>query len=349
MSTGSADPDLRWCHEAVQGVSRTFALTVDTLEEPMSSQICLSYLLCRVADTIEDAGHLAPDVRVRLLDTYDEALDPTSDVSVTQFRATIDEWVPAPADRTDDWQVVARSPRVWATFMDRFESVRQDVVPPVREMVGGMAAFTERHASTGGLRLKDVRELEQYCHYAAGTVGTLVTNLLTGAETAPKRSRRLYETAEAFGLLLQLVNISKDVYDDYTAENNVYLPTEWLTAEGIDHETLLDPAYREPAARVVRRTASHARTFVRGAQTYVEAMPLTNGNTTTAWGVPFLLAIGTLRELADRPEDALTENGVKLSRQEVEAVLGAVSEADRDSIPELREAVAQRPYHRAGK
>jgi farnesyl-diphosphate farnesyltransferase len=51
--------DEAWCYEAVQGVSRTFALTVDVLEEPMSTHICLGYLLCRVADTVEDAGHLA--------------------------------------------------------------------------------------------------------------------------------------------------------------------------------------------------------------------------------------------------------------------------------------------------
>ena len=65
MSRHAARPpgdgtDLDWCHEAVQGVSRTFALTVDVLDEPMASYICVGYLLCRVPDTVEDADHIPP-------------------------------------------------------------------------------------------------------------------------------------------------------------------------------------------------------------------------------------------------------------------------------------------------
>lgn len=66
-SATSPERDIDWYHEAVQGVSRTFALTVDVLEEPISSRICLGYLLCRVADTVEDAGHIPPETQVTLL------------------------------------------------------------------------------------------------------------------------------------------------------------------------------------------------------------------------------------------------------------------------------------------
>jgi len=346
MVSQSPEPDVAWCHEAVRGVSRTFALTVDVLEEPMSSHICLGYLLCRVADTIEDAGHIPPETRVDLLETYDAALDPASDGTVTQFRVAVDEWLPAPADRSTDWSVVARSPTIWATFTDQPESVQTAVVPLVREMVDGMAMFVKRHADAGGLRIDDRPELEQYCYYAAGTVGTLVTNLLTRGDVSRERVRTLYETAEEFGLLLQLVNVSKDVYDDYTGENNVYLPATWLADEGVDQDAILDPDNRNSAARVVERTASHAATFLDDAQTYLEAMPLAHGNTIAAWSVPYLLSVGTIRELGTRPEDALTEAGVKVSRKEVLAVMEAARDADRDSIAELRETIARKPYHR---
>ncbi|TKX52156.1 farnesyl-diphosphate farnesyltransferase, partial [Halorubrum sp. SS7] len=84
---------------------------------------------------------------------------------------------------------------------------------------------------------------------------------------------RLRETAEEFGLLLQLVNVSKDVYDDYTEENNVYLPAEWLEAEGVDQERVVHPENRESSARVVDRTADYARSFLDDAQAYLETMP----------------------------------------------------------------------------
>ncbi|SFR90596.1 farnesyl-diphosphate farnesyltransferase [Halomicrobium zhouii] len=344
-SVSPVEPDLEWCHDAVQGVSRTFALTVDVLEEPMSSHVCLGYLLCRVADTVEDAGHIPPDAQVRLLRTYDAALDPDDDVTMTEFRSDVDEWLPAPEERNDDWAVVAESPTIWATFADQPQPVHDAVIPPVREMVDGMAMFVDRHADVGGLRIDDRSELEEYCYYAAGTVGTLITNLLTRGEISRERARTLRETAEEFGLLLQLVNVSKDVYDDYTEENNVYLPAEWLADEGIDQDAIVDPDNRKPAARVVHRTASHASTFLDDAQAYLEAMPLAHGNTVSAWSVPYLLGVGTLRELRSRPEDALTEAGVSVSRQEVMALMGAASKTGRDSLADLRETVARKPYH----
>ena len=242
-----AEADLAWCHEAVQGVSRTFALTVDVLEEPMASQICVGYLLCRVADTVEDAGHIPPDAQSDVLRTYRRAIDPDDETDIGEFREAVDEWLPA--ERDDDWTVVAEAPTVAATFEELDPEAQAAIVPPVLEMVDGMAMFVDRHATKGGLRIDDRDELEQYCYYAAGTVGNLITNLLTRGDLAEERAERLRETAEEFGLLLQLVNVSKDVYDDYTEENNVYLPAEWLEAEGVDQERVVHPENRESSAR----------------------------------------------------------------------------------------------------
>jgi len=323
--------------------------TVDVLEEPMASHICLGYLLCRVADTVEDAGHIPPGTQQSLLETYRDAVDPDEQTNIADFRSAVDEWLPAPSERSDDWAVVAESPTIVATFEQFPPEVRSAIVPPVVEMVDGMAMFVDRHAHRGGLRIDDRDELEQYCYYAAGTVGTLITNLLTRGDVDDDRVSRLRDTAEEFGLLLQLVNVSKDVYDDYTEENNVYLPAEWLAAEGVDQESVVDPAHRDSAARVVGRTAEYARSFLDDAQTYLESMPLTHGNTMEAWTVPYLLAVGTLRELRSRPEDALTDAGVKISRQEVFAVMAVASDVSRESLAELRETIARTPYHRAAE
>lgn len=345
LRIGSIDPDTAWCHEAVQGVSRTFALTVDELEEPMSSHICVGYLLCRVADTIEDASHIPPDAQADLLRTYRGAVDPADATTMKDFREAVDQWVPAESDRGQDWDVVAAAPTVLATFRSFPDEVQRAVTPPVLEMVGGMETFVRRYSDIGGLRIQDRAELERYCHYAAGTVGTLVTNLLTRGDDREVETV-LSETAESFGLLLQLVNISKDVYGDFTDENNVYLPAEWLAAEGISQETILDRSQRAGAARVVSRTVQHARSFLDDAQRYIEAMPLRYGNTVSAWSVPYLLAVGTLRELSERPEDALRECGVKISRAEVLTIMAAAREGGREAIPRLRASIAAEPFHR---
>ena len=339
--------DLQWCHESVQGVSRTFALTVDVLEEPMSSYICLGYLVCRIADTVEDAAHIPPTDQADLLRTYDAVLDVDNDTDAEAFVAAVDPYLPEEDAMTDDWAVVRDAPRVIGTFQDLPADVQAAVVPPARELVSGMAEFVERY-DDGGLRIQTRNELEEYCYYAAGTVGNLITNLVTRHDVAADRRRRLYDTAEEFGLLLQLVNISKDVYDDYTAEDNVYLPAEWLRNEGVPQEAVIDDAHETGAASVVRRTAEFAGSFLDDAQTYLEAVPLRDGNTLAAWAIPFLLAVGTLRELLLRPEDALSSTGVKISRQEVLAVVAEMrGGGSRESLDELRREITAGPYHRA--
>ncbi len=341
------EADVAWCHEAVQDVSRTFALTVENLEEPMSTQICLGYLLCRIPDTIEDAGHVPPTEGAALLRSYARAIDPDDERTIEQFRADVEPWLPPETERSADWDVVAAVPRVYATFETLPADVQAAITPPVIELVEGMAMFVEAHAETDGLRIDTREELEAYCYYAAGTVGTLITNLLTREELAADRRRTLYETAESFGLLLQLVNIAKDVHDDYTEEHNVYLPASWLTEEGVPQEAVVEEKHRESVAAVVARTATHARSFIDEAEQYLQAMPLRHGNTLSAWGVPFLLAVGTLRELTERPADALTERDLKVSRQEVYAVVDAMDGADREALSEFRAIIAQEPFHTA--
>jgi farnesyl-diphosphate farnesyltransferase len=352
MSRHAARPpgdraDLDWCHEAVQGVSRTFALTVDVLDEPMASYICIGYLLCRVPDTIEDADHVPPTEQARLLREYDRVLDPADETDAEGFRASVDGWLPDPEGRSEDWNVVASTPRIVRTFEALPADVREAVTPPARELVQGMAMFVERYADEGGLRIQSREELEEYCYYAAGTVGNLVTNLLARGDLSEGRRARLYDTAEEFGLLLQLVNVAKDVYDDYAEEDNVYLPAEWLAAEGVPQDDVLAPEHASGAAAVVRRTARHARSFLDDAQTYLETVPTTDGNTVAAWAIPFLLAVGTLRELLERPEDALSATGVKISRQEVFAVVTEMTGPTSDSLATLREDIAGQPFHRA--
>ena len=33
-------PDLEWAHTSIQNVSRTFAITIEILDDPMASYIC---------------------------------------------------------------------------------------------------------------------------------------------------------------------------------------------------------------------------------------------------------------------------------------------------------------------
>jgi len=339
----SGDPDLEWCFEAVQGVSRTFAITIDVLEEPMASYICVGYLLCRVADTVEDAGHIPPEEQADLLELYDRALDPEDPTTVGEFREAVDPHVPEGGD--EDWAVVERSPRVVATFESLGEDAQSAIYPPVSELVTGMAEFVERHADHGGLRIRTIDELEEYCWYAAGTVGELITNLLA-QDVDDRRAEILRANARGFALLLQLVNVAKDVSDDFREENNVYLPASWLRENDVSPSNVTDPENETAVAGVIQRVTRHARGYMDDAQRYLEVLPESQGNTLEAWAIPYLLAVGTSRELLERPEDVVREGGVKVSRGEVMALIQALTSGDveRERLGELRSEIAEEPY-----
>lgn len=347
MTTGqtdlTADADLEWCYEAVHDVSRTFSITIDRLEEPMARQICLGYLLCRVADTIEDAGHVPPEEQTDLLTAYDRLLDPEEPMDVEGFMARVEPWIPD--ERDADWEVVARTPTVIATFEALDDGPREIMRDPVRELVDGMAMFTDRYADEGGLRLQTLEELEEYCWYAAGTVGTLITGLVARG-SSPERADELRANARSFALLLQLVNIAKDVQSDYREENNVYLPAEWLEEEDVDVERVTEADNHGGVTNVVRRVTGRAEGYLDDAQRYLELVPERRGNTLSAWAIPYLLAVGTLRELRERPEDVVREGDVKVSRAEVYALLQKFEgDVPRSNLADLRNQMTNQPLH----
>lgn len=335
----AAEEDISWCYDVVQDVSRTFAITVSELEEPMAREICLGYLLCRVADTIEDAQHIPPATQASLLDSYGRALDPADAGSVEAFTRDAAEWRPDGDEA--DWRLVANTPRVVRCFRGSPAATRSTVRPAVRDLVAGMAMFVRRYAGVGGLRVRTTEELSEYCWYAAGTVGRLVTGLVARGESEASRNR-LYASGWSFALLLQLVNVAKDVAVDYETENNVYLPQELLDRHGLEVTDIGDPARAGAFAPAIRDIVDRAEDNLDGAQAWLEAMPTDRGNSLSAWAIPFLLAVATLRELAARPEDVISTGGVKISRTEVAAVIGAVG--DGVDLGSLRERVASRPF-----
>jgi len=337
--------DRAWTFDAVESVSRTFALSIDLLEEPVSSWVCTGYLLCRIADTVEDDPSIPPGVRADVLETYDAVLDPADPTGVPAFLEAVEPV--RPDDGGADWEVVDGTDRVFRVFDSFPAEVDGAMRPVVREMTGGMAGFLRRYAEEGGLRLRTLEELEDYCWYVAGTVGEMFTNLLGCYGTAGPTPDP--EDARAFALLLQLVNIAKDVRVDYETENNVYLPAEWLADEGVSHAAVGDPDRIEGVARVVSRLVDHAADYAPGARRYLECLPEGQAMLLEAMGMPYLLALGTVRELRGRSREAVERSRtVKLGREEVEALLAEAEDGlTQAELTRLAERVRDGPYRRS--
>lgn len=343
MTEQLAGDDLRWAHDTVVDVSRTFAITIEQLEPPMADWICVGYLLCRTADTIEDTDTLTATEQQELLAQYNAVI--AGDEPPSAFAEAVDPHLPE-KPRSDDWALVADATRVLHLYQALDPEVQEAMRGPVRELVSGMETFVGRYAEVGGIRIESLAELERYSWYVAGTVGKLITNILAADATTTQESQ-MRTNAESFALLLQLVNVAKDVGADYQEENNVYLPQEWLADAGVDSDSVLAPEHRDAVGNVILRLANHAATYVEDAHQYLLAMPETRGNTLAAWAIPQLLAVGTLRVLQEEPTAALTADA-KVSRAEVYALLQRFEAGvSREDLKDLQQVIADRPLHRA--
>jgi phytoene synthase len=109
----------------------------------------------------------------------------------------------------------------------------------------------------GRVRIADGAELVRYGYRVAGTVGRLVCPLLGVADPAAERF------AVDLGIGMQLSNIARDVGED-ADRDRVYLPGDWLRAEGVDPDDLrgADPA---AVMRVVARVVDLAERYYESA------------------------------------------------------------------------------------
>jgi farnesyl-diphosphate farnesyltransferase len=171
-----------------------------------------------------------------------------------------------------------------------------------------------------------------------------VTGLVSHEATA-EQVARMEENARSFALLLQLVNVAKDAATDMEEENNVYLPLELLHEQGLDHSDVSDTDNVESLVPVIEQVTERAESYLDDAQAWLEAMPETRGNTLSAWAIPFLLAVGTIRELRERPADVIEQGNVKISREEVHSVTQQFVGDGDPSIGELRAKIRRQPLH----
>src|SRR3990172_68725 len=84
----SSQDSWAFCQQILPDVSRSFALIIPRCPAPIDGALCVGYLLCRVADTIEDEPTLNDAQRARLYDSLLAAVDqPACPQGVSDFRA----------------------------------------------------------------------------------------------------------------------------------------------------------------------------------------------------------------------------------------------------------------------
>ena len=325
MTTDEHAADLAWQHAILQEVSRTFALTIPQLPSGLRDVVGNAYLLCRIADTIEDEPTLAASGKCEFSERF--------------IRVVAGEEPPAPfaeqlAPRLSDSmllaerQLVANTPRVLRITQEFSDRQRAALVRCVRIMSHGMAEFQQ---SPGLKGLDDLPHLDRYCYHVAGVVGEMLTELFCDYSAEIDRHRKkLLQLAVSFGQGLQMTNILKDLWDD-RARGACWLPRDVFQQSGFDLHSLeadrTNPAFRT----VLNKLIGLARMHLGNALAFTLLIPRREAGIRRFCLWALGMAVLTLRRIHAHA-DFTSGQQVKISRRSVWATVVVTSLAVRSDV-----------------
>jgi len=304
---------------ALLRVSRTFALTIPQLPRRLRRVMGNAYLLCRIADTIEDEPALSGSQKQRLLGEFAQAVAGRAPAGAFVARLG-----PLLSDATgpDEWDLATHTALLLDLTHGFRAAERAAIERCIRIMTEGMTEFGG--GAPGGL--DTLGDLERYTYCVAGVVGEMITDLL--CEHAPEiaaRRDRLRPLSARFGGGLQLVNILKDFHADQR-RGACWLPRAAF-ADGVDlssPEVRRQAAFLEGQTRLVALALEH----LEAALDYVLLIPprQTGARRFLLWTLG--LAVLTLRRIHANPRFA-NGDSVKVPGAQLWAAVAATSAVAR--------------------
>lgn len=308
-------------------VSRTFALAIKFLPRALRDSVFTSYLLCRVADTLEDSPFLEADEKAKRLIQLSTVLDRASQgrrfskSEISHLRDSIDP------RSGEDHRLLAQSSKLF----DILETLPATHKPIIYRwagvMAGGMAEYTRLNYIDGENigALKDVEDWDRYCYFVAGTVGHMLTELfIEHYDFDIKRAAELSRLGNSFGLGLQKVNVIKDVPED-RKRGVCYLPLDMMARHGLKPSLLRDGLKSTGVKSLVEELLNNATAHLDDAISYTALIPHGYRGLRMFLLVPVFLAVETLNLIMEKPAQSMAGPPVKLDRRDVSRVVRAVA------------------------
>ncbi len=333
------DEALRFGREILPAVSRTFALSIRVLPGALGRAVNCAYLLCRIADTIEDDPRTPAADKASLFDRFLACFDDP---------ALADAFPALTTSMTGDaahLRLIHHADLVFVAFRHLPPATRAHVRTWVVEMATGMRKFVLLYPY--GIRIQSLDEYREYCYYVAGTVGYMLTDLWH--EHAPSIGARQYDVlrqrSRSFAEALQTVNILKDVAQDAERENAIYIPQQILAVHGGSHATILAGDHAGSTQAAMAALVALAWDDLEHAKDYLLLIPRRAASIRLFCALPLLFAYATLRDLTGTPGDPARRQVVKISRAEVKSItlLSMVGVMSNGMLAWLARRASRRP------
>jgi farnesyl-diphosphate farnesyltransferase len=284
------------------------------LPSGLAEVVANAYLLCRLADTIEDDVGLGNQQKSEFHRRFVAVVTGTEPAE-----PFADDLLPllSPRSLPDERDLVANAAKIVRITHGFSPSERAAVNRCVAIMCSGMPKF-QRSKSLKGLENLD--EMASYCYFVAGVVGEMLTELFClHCPELEREHDEMMRLAVSFGQGLQMTNILKDIWDDRQAEA-CWLPRSVFMNGEFQLERLEELHHTEVFRRGLSELIGIAHGHLRNALDYTCRIPKREVGIRRfcLWAIG--LAVLTLRNIHRNP---LFRSGaeVKVSRQTVKATI----------------------------
>jgi len=298
----------------LDGVSRTFALTIPQLPTGLHAPVANAYLLCRIVDTIEDEISLSAPQKARFCNAFIAVVNGQADAQ--SFAA---ELAPLLSEQTlpAEHSLIQLIPRV-IKITHSFDRQQIEALSTcVATMAKGMPVFQAQNLHAG---LPAMTDMDNYCYYVAGCVGEMLAKLFCHYSPAiAEHSDTLLKLSVSFGQGLQMTNILKDIWDD--AKRGVcWLPQDIFLETGFDLKTMHCQENNEHFQRGLEHLISIAQGHLKNALTFTQLIPNneTGIRNFCLWALG--MALLTLKKIKHNL-DFNDSSRVKITRNSVKATI----------------------------
>ena len=314
QNTDIPDADLQYQAAILPYVSRTFALTIPALPGQLETVVTNAYLLCRIADTIEDDPDLDYGEKKESLERFLATVRGEEDAG--NFSASAAARL-SPTTPSAELELMQNSHRIVGVTHSFTTAERQILERCVSVMCFDMSEF-QRNASLAGLR--DVAELDAYCFTVAGCVGQMLVDLfIIQCEELEEQRQELQSLAVSFGQGLQMTNILKDIWTDHE-RGACWLPRSVFGDDNFSLENLKQNHRNETFQNGLQTLLGIAHGHLENALEFTCRLPAREVGMRRFCLWALGMAVLTLRKIGQNPLFT-TSSQVKISRHSVRATL----------------------------
>ena len=302
---------IQYCLDTLPRVSRTFAPTIRMLPKGLNVPVTVAYLLCRIADTVEDSDALSVKEKKDILTVFANIFTKNDSDYFTQFNTLIKKL----PNQTADDELTHNFPIVFTVFSSFSDMTKSQIGRWVAEMSMGMHKYAQSKFRKKFAFLNTMKELDEYTYFVAGTVGYLLTELFSfySNKITPVLNGRLESLAESFGKGLQLVNIIRDMATDLRRGQS-YIPDELLNKYRLTRVTIFEKENAEQAQRLFSELIENAIKHLDRALDYILLIPKRETRIRLFCMLPLFWAMRTLQKIQENTLALLGSDKIKIPR-----------------------------------